>query len=214
MDVLSTAWMAAGRPCVTPAAAAGSCARCARTAALVRVADVVSSSFTGWDLWASAAGAGLCAVCAWGYRSPELRQAATWVTARPPGLILPAISVLATLLSLPLRDDVAVTVPLRPGRKHLLPSATWGRIFTGEAALSWTRHDADRLAALARLRGDGFSAKMLAARAPDFSVMRRLPPGRRYGAVGDWHELAAWRIRRPWLELAIRVTSAEPGPRT
>jgi hypothetical protein len=38
-------------------------------------------------------------------------------------------------------------VPLRPGRKHLLPTATWGHVTVDDAQLPWSTTDTARLAA-------------------------------------------------------------------
>ena len=206
MDVLTTAWLAAGRPEVASAGTSGACARCRRPALLIPVGEVLSGRFTGWERWADPCGRGVCPPCAWGYRNPALRRTPTCVTAAPPGVAYPGAQELAAVLAAPFRQDMALAVPLRPGRKHLLPGAAWGQITTGDAQLTWTRGDAARLVVMMRLRRAGFGSRMLAAPAPAFAVLRRLPPERQRGVLADWTELAAWRSRRPWLDLALHVT--------
>jgi hypothetical protein len=213
VDVLTAAWLAAGRPEVALPGADGACARCRRRAPLVPVRAVISGKFTGWERWADPCGSGVCPSCAWGYRDPVLRRSPTCVTARPPGITHPAPRDLAATLAAPLRQDMALSVPLRPGRKHLLPAAAWGRITTGDAHLAWTQGDAARLDVMTRLRRDGFGSRMLAAPAPAFAVLRRLPQERQRCVLADWAELAAWRSRRPWLDLALHVTAAVAGDR-
>ncbi len=213
MDVLTAAWLAAGQPEVMPPGGDGVCARCRRRAPLVPVRAVISGKFTGWERWADPCGSGVCPSCAWGYRDPVLRRAPTCVTARPPRITHPAPGELAAVLAAPLRQDMALSVPLRPGRKHLLPAAAWGRIITGDAHLAWTRGDVARLDVMTRLRDDGFGSRMLAAPAPAFGVLRRLPPERQRGVLAEWADLAAWRSRRPWLDLALHVTAAAAGDR-
>jgi hypothetical protein len=167
---------------------------------------VVSRKFTAHDTWADPAGPGLCPACAWAYTHPALRQRATLVTSVPAGLTHPDPAALAALLREPLSPAAALAVPLRPGRKHVLPDAAWGQIATGDARLAWTAGDARRMTVILRLRGDGFGSRMLAQAAPPFPALRRLDPARQAGVLADWQALAPWRARRPWLDLALRVT--------
>jgi hypothetical protein len=206
MDVLTTAWLAAGQPSILAASRDGTCARCGKPARLATIGKVVSKTFTAWDGWADPGGQGVCHACAWAYRAPELRRLATCVTASPRVITHPGPAAIAAALSEPLPPVVALVVPLRPGRKHLLPGARWGRVTTDDAQLSWTSADAGRLGALLRLRGSGFGSRMLARPAPDFAVLRRVLPDRRAAVLADWHELGPWRARPPWLSLALHVT--------
>ncbi|MBW0288645.1 hypothetical protein G9444_6618 (plasmid) [Rhodococcus erythropolis] len=93
-------------------------------------------------------------------------------------------------------------------RKHLLPHARWGEIGVDDISLSWTKHDVHTLAAMRRLRADGFGERMLAASAPQFAMMRRLPAARWTGLLEDWAELDRWRAAPPWWELALRASSS------
>jgi hypothetical protein len=209
MDVIATAWRAAGCPSVLPATLRGRCARCGLGSLLTAVTEVVSSTFTGWDNWASPAGTGLCPACAWSYRTPVLRLRATMVTGSPPGLRHLPLAAVATALQQPLPAMTAVAVPLRPGRKHILPGASWGTIATGDANLTWGRDDSRRLQAVQRLRQAGFGSRLLTQAAPAAPVLRRLPPAQLTAVLDDWEALRPWRQRPPWLALALRVTT--PG---
>jgi hypothetical protein len=131
----------------------------------------------------------------------------TYVTADPAGLTHPTLAVLTALLQAALPPAAAVALPLKPGRKHVLPGAQWGRVATGDACLPWTGQDAHRLKVMLRLRDDGFGSRMLAAPAPPFPVLRRLPRRRQVAVLQDWAALEAWRARRPWLDLAARLTA-------
>jgi hypothetical protein len=123
----------------------------------------------------------------------------------------PALADVAAMLQEALAPDVALAVPLRPGRKHVLPAAAWGRVTTGDACLSWTCADAARLAVMARLRRQGFGSRMLAAPAPAFGVLRRLAPDHWPQVTRDWEALRPWRERRPWLDLALRLPAPAAG---
>jgi hypothetical protein len=210
MDVITAAWQAAGRPQPPQTAGSGRCARCGTAAVLAATRNVVSGTFTGWDGWAHLASRGLCPPCAWAYRGPALRLQPTWVTAQP-AITHPALPELAAMLRWPLSADAAVAVPLRPGRKHLLPSAAWGTVTTGDATLPWTAQDGRRLQVMQRLRVAGFGSRMLAAAAPAFAVLRLLPSAQRAEVMGDWEVLRPWRDRLPWLHLGLRLTMPPPA---
>lgn len=209
MDVLTAAWAAAGRPRVLEPAARGGCARCGRADAdLVPARAVVSKVFTGHDGWADPSGTGLCPACTWGYRTPRLRANAHLVTREPLRLRPLSPARLGDLLTRPLAPEAAVVVPLRPGRKHLLPGAGWGRVTVENALLPWTAADADRLGAMRRLRALGFGSRMLAAPAPPWSVLRRLPRHWWADVLEDWSALAPWRTRPPWFDLGVHASFA------
>jgi hypothetical protein len=208
-DVARTAWLASG--CPGRGCGAGSCARCGAAGITAAVAEVVSGNFTAWDGWADPSAHGLCGPCAWAYREPALRAVPTLVDAVGPVLAHPARGDLAGLLSRPAVPDRALIIPLRPGRKHLLPAARWGRVVTDDAALPWGPADVARLQAMLRLRDAGFGTRMLAAAAPAFPVLRRLPVGGRAAVLSDWDLLRDWRLRPPWLRLAVHVTAPGPG---
>lgn len=206
MDVLTTAWVAAGQPWVPDPGGRGTCARCGNSGTdLAATREVVSRVFTGYDGWVDPSGPGLCPACAWGYRTRALRTAAHMVIAHP--LLLQQLSPvrLGDLLTEPLSPQVAVVVPLRPGRKHLFPAAVWGRVTVEDACLPWTGADATRLGVMRRLRALGFRPRMLTEPAPAWSVLRRLPRTWWSQVGADWDLLEPWRTRRPWFDLAAHA---------
>ena len=81
---------------------------------------------------------------AWGYRHPPLRATAHLVT-RATQLQALTPTEVGEHLELPLSPDRALIVPLHPGRKHLAPTAVWGRVTIEDAHLSWAAADVDRL---------------------------------------------------------------------
>ena len=206
MDVVTAAWTAAGCPAAR-CRGLGSCARCGRQGPTASVRDLVSGNFTAWDDWIDPSGAGLCGPCAWSYREPCLRALPTLVLAAGPGFRHPGRGDLAGLLSRPADPAAALIIPLRPGRKHLLTAARWGRVNTDDAALPWGQADVTRLQAMQRLRQAGFGTRMLAARAPAFPVLRGLAPAERAAVLSDWDILREWRARPLWLRLATYVTT-------
>ena len=210
MDVVIAAWAAAGRPRAGLAQTQGRCARCGQAGPVMATGAVLSGKFTAWDDWADPAGAGLCQPCTWAYRTAALRARPTYVTADPPSLAHPTLAALAVLLQAALPPAAAVAVPLKPGRKHVLPGARWATVATGDACLPWTSLDGVRLQAMLRLRVDGFGSRMLAAPAPSFPVLRRLPAARQAGVLQDWAAVGPWRARPPWLDLALRLTAPHP----
>lgn len=211
MDVLTAAWTAAGGILLLEPSLAGLCARCATNSALVPVLAVVSKVFTAYDGWVDPAGCGLCPACTWGYRHPPLRAIAHEVIRNPPQLRPVNALEVGQLLDHPADPHTAIVVPLLPGRKHLLPTAQWGRITVDDVHLPWTASDVARLAVMRDLRAAGFGSHMLTHPAPTWAVLRRLPPNRRPDVQADWARLEPWRRRRPWLALAVHVT-APPAP--
>jgi hypothetical protein len=211
VDVLTTAWIAAGRPAMQ-GTLTGTCARCGRVnVALTATRAVVSKTFTAYDSWHHPSGPGLCSSCTWGFRTAALRLKAHLVTVEPLELRQMQPADVGQYLDRALPADVALVVPLRPGRKHLLPGAVWGRVTLDDAHLPWSAEDACRLAAARRLRCYGFGSRMLAAAVPPWSVLRRLPRNYWTGVMTNWEALAPWRARRPWLELAVYATMREQG---
>jgi len=210
MNVLTAAWISAGTSAGAPAASqsTGRCARCATSAPLVPVRDVVSKVFTGFDGWADPAGRGLCAACAWGYSTPSLRAVPHLVTREPATMReLGRAEAGALLTTGALGADSALVVPLRPGRKHILPTAAWGRVTVDDAQLPWTDHEAHLLGVVVRLRDLGFGSRMLAEPAPAFQVMTGLDPALWGEVMTVWSELAPWRVPAgPWLPLALHLT--------
>lgn len=209
MSVLAAAWVGVGAPVSQAASGGGVCARCsASTRELVAVAAVVSRSFTGYDRWADPTGRGLCGACTWGYSTTALRALPHLVRRNPAELSLCSrAQVVEVLKAGSLAAGVALVVPLRPGRKHLLPDAVWGRVAVDDAHLSWSGADADRLAVVQRLRRLGFGSRMLTAPAPPFALLERLPRAQWSEVMAAWARLELWRTAvSPWLSLALHVT--------
>ena len=103
------------------------CARCGHaTTAMTPVGQVISRRFTGYESWTNLAGRHLCQVCVWVYRHRPLRSEVHIVTRSPATLQAANPSLLRQVLAAPVGADTLVIVPLRPGRKHLLPDARWG----------------------------------------------------------------------------------------
>lgn len=153
MNVLTAAWTGAGSPAPDDGEL-GRCARCATPAVLTPARQVVSKVFTSYDDWARPSGAGVCPACAWGYTEPQLRATTHLVTRDPAAVQAFSRQDAQQLLAdgaLP--SDVALVVPLRPGRKHLMPGASWGRVSLDNTQIPWTGGDVARLAVVVRLRG-------------------------------------------------------------
>ena len=151
------------------------CARCGRrTGQLTPTGRVVSAKFTGFDDWVGPPTFGVCRDCAWALHTKGLRLHPLVVHRTTPSVTTATRGELAALLAGPLPLQVSVTVPLRPGRKHLLPSARWGHVTTGDATLRWGPGDAARLHAMHRLRRGGFGGRMLDRPRP--ALARAAPP--------------------------------------
>jgi hypothetical protein len=208
MDVLTAAWTAAGAP-TSPSSIHGPCARCGRQASLTATRAVVSKVFTSFDIWVHPAGAGVCPSCAWGYRTPDLRSSAHLVTRSPKYALsnLTRPAVLEVLTSGRLNVDTALVVPLKPGRKHLIPDAVWGQITLDDVHLPWTTADTDRLQVVADLRSRGFGTRMLEEPAPPWPILRRQPHADWILVMAAWVQLDPWRTpASPWLALALHIT--------
>lgn len=186
--------------------AAGRCARCSTLAHLTPTTEVVSRSFTGWESWTGPAG-GLCPACAWVYRSVELRTLPHLVTTAPHFAALTLAEVLALLLAGPLKPGAALSLPLRPGRRHLFADITWGTIRIDNANLSWTASDATRLHSVHSLRHSGFTSVNLRAPAPPFATLRRLPSDQWATIQHLWKSLDVWRTNTAWLAVALKITA-------
>lgn len=190
-----------------PEIAGGRCARCASPrAATIPVGEVVSSTFTGFDAWRDPRGARLCAACAWAYRTPQLRTHPHQVTSAPACTQLSATQVCLRLTAGPLPADTALSVPLHPGRKHLVPYLQWGTVRVDDANLVWTAADARRLEAMCELRRRGFGARALTQSSPPWDALRRRPADEWAAIQNLWADLGPWRAARAWLALGIAIT--------
>lgn len=210
-DVLTTAYAAAGSP-ATSHDLAGICARCGTETEQLTLATgrrIVSEQFTAYDGWHNpSAGRGLCPPCTWALTAPALRQHPHLVTRAATPVLKQLTRVeLADLLTTSIGPSAALIVPLRPGRKYLMPEATWGHVTTDETRLPWTVPDTLRLAALQRLRGVGFGSRMLTADAPPWPAFRNIPADQWPQVLTDWELLKPWRARQPWLDLALHATT-------
>lgn len=187
------------------------CARCASNPADIATRDVVSDKFTAYAGWADPAGRWLCPGCAWGYRTKRLRSQAFLVRRDPPAMCWQTTAQVATLLQQPLPGGIAVVVPLRPGRAHLIDQAHWGAVTSDAGTVPWTAGDAARLRHMLRLRACGFGSRMLREPAPPFTVLHRQPADQWPQITAAWAALSVWRERPPWLRLAVAVTASAHG---
>lgn len=211
MDVLTAAWTAAGQPrSQTPTSTVDRCARCGLSAELVSTRQVVSKVFTAFDGWADPSGPGLCPPCCWSYAHPDFRLRPHLVSQQPALTALGLTQACALLSAGPLDPTCALTIPLRPGRKHLIPASQWGQVTLDDVALPWRHLDAAGLRTVARLRGLGFGTRMLAEPAPAWSILHRHPRDEWLAISADWARLQRWRPTSPWLSLALHLTLKEP----
>ncbi|MGL5825727.1 MAG: hypothetical protein ACRCYU_13095 [Nocardioides sp.] len=208
MNVLTAAWLAAGSPAAATTLT-GSCARCGGQGDLATVRSAVSKQFTAFDTWINPSGRGLCPQCTWGYATASLRSGPHLVTRtslelRP----LTRAEAAGQLRNGPLGPDVALVVPLRPGRKHLLPDAEWGRVAVDDAQLAWDALEVHRLHLVDQLRELGFGTRMLTAPAPPFQALTKLPTAMYQAVLDAWDGLEAWRQPdNPWMALALHLTT-------
>lgn len=214
MDPLEVAWVAAGRPrpaCSGPGGGfSGVCARCgAEGEELVPTSRVVSDRFTDYDQWADPSGAGLCPACTWAYREARVRAEAHSVSRVPAALTFLTAAALGQLLCRPVEPDVAVAVPLRPGRKHVLPAAAFGRVCVDGTLLSWSTADCERLDAMSQLRAAGVSTRALAQTSPPWPVVRGLGLEARDLLLRRWAALDPWRRAAPWFDLGVAATKGD-----
>jgi hypothetical protein len=209
MDVVKTAWTAAGNPSQGRFLLRGSCARCAASGQLRRVDEVVSKTFTALDEWRDPRGKGLCPGCAWAYQTPHLRNGVHLVRQRPATLrLLTRAEAAETLGAGALPSDATLVVPLRPGRKHVLPAARWGRVAVDDTCLPWNESDAARLNCVRRLRRAGFGSRMLTSAAPAYGVLRLIPRQLWPDVLSDWENLRPWRSPdNQWFVVAVHLTT-------
>lgn len=208
-DPVTVAWQARGGRLPEGEVAPGVCVRCAQPSrSLVEVNSVLSRGFTSIEQWRHPRGWGLCPPCAWSFTAVRLRQRPHLVTKDPTDLRELSLLELGYQLRRPVGPTEAITVPSRPGRKHVLPSAQWGRVTLDETPLTWTPADVTRLAALTRLRASGATSVALTRPTPPWSLIRA---GLRAGVssaetLTDWEILDPWRARSQWLTVAMLAT--------
>lgn len=212
LDPVHAAWHAVGRPLPAAASDDGPCARCADPRPLTPTALVVSRGFTSMDSWSAPCSLGLCPACTWAYRHPELRQLPHLVSATPPGLTPLTGPALLEVLATPPTPRTAITVPSRPGRKHVLPAATWGRVTLDETPLTWTRADTRRLKTVLELITAGAPAGSLTEPVPPWPVVAATRPPDRGRLLDQWAALRPWRPATPWLTVALVATRGRNSP--
>ena len=208
-DPVRAAWAAVGHPAPPPGGrrSAGRCARCSTVDELETTSRVVSDRFTGWDSWADPSGTGLCPACAWAYREPQLRKSSSVVRRDPPGIEFVDLTGLRKALAAPVPAGVAVVATLNVGRKHVLPSADFGRVSVDGVVISWSDQDVKRLAIMEELRRAGVSYLALAEPAPPWKVIAALPTAGRARLLELWDQLDPWRQARPWFDLGVSATT-------
>lgn len=202
---LHVAWAATGSaPAPHAGVAIGSCARCNAPDRLTPVRSVVSRGFGDLDHWVNPTGDGLCSACTWAFRATELRARPHLIDADPAAVTPLTWGMLAQLLADPLPSTRAITVPSRPGRRHVLPNAHWGRVVLDDLALTWTTDDAARLATVAALRAAGMPSAAFAQPAPPWTFAQRLSSSaERADLLTAWSQLEPWREARPWLTVGL-----------
>lgn len=215
MDVVRTAWQGSGAPQRATEGLRGRCSRCGIEGRLTATREVISPTFTGYENWVHAGGPGLCEPCTWGYRTPALRTAITVVFRQPARCQQLDRASCLGLLQCAIPAGMALVVPLRPGRKHLLPIAQWGKVCTDTAVMAWTAREAALLQLVLELRRLGFGSHMISQPAVPFPMMQRLPAAVADWVMGVWPQLDPWRRPDgPWLPLALHVSMpAQPRPR-
>lgn len=212
MDTVSaTAWRAHTQLPAIPAATTGTCGCCGTPGDLWPAHDAISRNFTAYDQWTHPAHPWLCAACTWTFTNPTLRTTAHLVTTPDQLQPLTPTDAFHLLASGPLAPHQAVVVPLRPGRRHLLPTARWAHVCTDTGPLPWTPADAHLLTTYAWLRHLGFSPTDLTQPAPAYPALHAHPPHERDHILTTWQHLDPWRCPdSPWLPLASRITKEEP----
>ncbi|MBB1033155.1 hypothetical protein G6031_01950 [Dietzia sp. CQ4] len=114
---------------------------------------------------------------------------------------------LATLLSRPLDDRTAVVLPLRPGRKHLLPTARWGHVVVDDVAVRWGGAEVVLRAEMAWLRARDFSVAMIQDGSPDIGILRRIPTHEMSDVLEALERVRRWRNCPHW-QIAVRASTS------
>lgn len=187
----------------------GGCARCGAFEQLVDVRKVVSRKFTAYDGWVAPGGAGICHACTWAYRSPLLRSVAHEVRQSPELLTPLDRTRLGTVLSGPVPADMAVIVPLRPGRKHLISDAEWGCVTSEYGSVPWDEAAAQCVRTVHHLRRMGFSCSEIQQSALPWRKAATMTNTDLLEGMELWSSLDRWRQRPAWLEIALHTTPAE-----
>lgn len=207
LSVSRAACEGSGSPVLFPTSSHGRCARCGDSGPLTATTRVVSRNFTGLDSWVCPRGQGLCPACGWLLGARALREQAHLVRASG-RLVECSLTKARAVLARPLGVDQAMVVPLHRARKHVMPAAQWAHVTTEDGPLAWTASDAHRLHVTATLRERGVPGPRLGDPAPPWPVVAGASARERSLLLGWWAELDPWRRARPWLRLAVTVTSS------
>lgn len=214
-DVVAAAYAAFTREQAPNPARTGAdrCARCGTPGdRMTAVNQVVSNRFTGYHSWVNPRSTVLCDPCNWAYRHRPLRTDIHLVRRGRPKLEMLTDSDLAAVLAAPVPADIAVIVPTRPGRKHLLPDAAWGHVTAADGHLTWGHHEVETLAKMTRLRIAGFTETDLTSAVPPFRTLQTIPPADVPVVLDDWATLDPWRTAPPWWTVGLRAST--PTTRT
>ena len=153
----------------------------------------------------------MCRACCWAYRTPLLRTVPHLIVRCPELLLSLSGSELHAALARPLTSGSAIVVPLRPGRKHVISGAAWGRIVTDDALLSWTDQDVACLDVVDDLRAAGFKTRSLYEPAPPHQVVRQLPAEQIPNILTRWDQLQPWRTNPVRMQIACKTTRVATG---
>lgn len=206
-DLVHVAWRASGRPRIDGVVRAGRCSRCHCEGVGLSSGSVISDVFTGFESWVQPGGPLLCQACAWSYRHPVLREQAHLVNNHTGGLRpMTRVQVRHLLLQGALGGELALVVPLRAGRKHVLPLARWGMVQLDDASIGWTSSDAERLRLGLSLVQAGFLPRSLVDPVPPHRELCATSPTRWPRLLEAWRQLDVWRTPlNPWLQLSIHI---------
>lgn len=166
--------------------------------------QVISRRFTAYDDWIQPGGE-LCQVCAWGLAGTGLRSSILQISLSQ--LRELDGSTLADLLGRPVDENTAVILPLRPGRKHLLPSARWGHVVVDDVAVRWGGAEVVLRAEMAWLRARGLSVSMIYDGNPDAGILRRVPTDELPDVLESLERVRHWR-RSPQWQIAVRASTS------
>lgn len=186
------------------------CGRCGNAEGATPVRVAVSKKFTAWDTWADPNASSLCPACSWGYQTASLRADTLEVTPASCRALTPS-SLYDLLCRGPLRGDTLVSLPLRAGRRHVLPTAQFGRICLDGTNLTWSEGDTRRLRMVHQLRGVGVPWTAFTDPTPPWRALARSDDPA--GLLGSWEQLSPWRENGLWLQVALAATHPERGRR-
>lgn len=184
------------------------CARCAAAGGIAPVRTVVSKKFTAWDTWADPNASSLCEACSWGYRTPSLRADTLEVTPTSCRPLSPA-GLYELLTRGPLPAGTLVSLPLRAGRRHVLPTAEFGRVCLDGTNITWSEGDTRRLRLVHQLRHAGVPWNAFTEPAPPWRAVTRSDDPTRL--LHSWEQLTPWRENGLWLQAALAATHPERG---